>query len=139
MTSMIDVVFQLLAFFIVSFKIVQQEGDLAIKMPAAQVEDAPSIDFSLSLQVHLQAGAAGELAGIQMSGQAIADTQALRARVEQIAAAAPGDIDQLSVNLICDPALRYEHAMAALTAVSGKRSGDRVLPLASNVRLVSAK
>ena len=35
MTPMIDIVFQLLVFFIMSFKIVAQEGDFNIKMPLA--------------------------------------------------------------------------------------------------------
>ena len=35
MTPMIDIVFQLLTFFIMSFKIVAAEGDFDIKMPLA--------------------------------------------------------------------------------------------------------
>ncbi|HEX5446496.1 MAG TPA: biopolymer transporter ExbD, partial [Pirellulales bacterium] len=35
MTPMIDIVFQLLTFFVMSFKIVTQEGDFNIKMPLA--------------------------------------------------------------------------------------------------------
>jgi biopolymer transport protein ExbD len=35
MTPMIDIVFQLLVFFIMTFKIVSQEGDFNIKMPLA--------------------------------------------------------------------------------------------------------
>lgn len=35
MTPMIDIVFQLLIFFIMSFKIAAQEGDFNIKMPLA--------------------------------------------------------------------------------------------------------
>ncbi len=35
MTPMIDIVFQLLIFFIMTFKIVEVEGDFNIKMPAS--------------------------------------------------------------------------------------------------------
>ena len=35
MTPMIDIVFQLLVFFIMTFKIVSQEGDFNVKMPLA--------------------------------------------------------------------------------------------------------
>ena len=35
MTPMIDIVFQLLVFFIMTFKIVSMEGDFNIRMPAA--------------------------------------------------------------------------------------------------------
>ena len=35
MTPMIDIVFQLLVFFIMTFKVVSMEGDFNIKMPLA--------------------------------------------------------------------------------------------------------
>ena len=35
MTPMIDVVFQLLAFFLMTFKVAAQEGDFNVKMPLA--------------------------------------------------------------------------------------------------------
>ncbi|MFT5528125.1 MAG: biopolymer transport protein ExbD, partial [Pirellulaceae bacterium] len=37
MTPMIDIVFQLLVFFIMTFKIVAMEGDFNIKMPMAAI------------------------------------------------------------------------------------------------------
>ena len=39
MTAMIDIVFQLLVFFIMTFKIVALEGDFSVKMP--QTSDTP--------------------------------------------------------------------------------------------------
>ena len=41
MTPMIDVVFQLLVFFIFTFRIVAQEGDFHVKMPAAAPRTPP--------------------------------------------------------------------------------------------------
>jgi biopolymer transport protein ExbD len=41
MTPMIDIVFQLLVFFIMTFKIVSQEGDFNIKMPLAAMSEGP--------------------------------------------------------------------------------------------------
>ena len=41
MTPMIDIVFQLLIFFIMTFKIVAQEGDFNINMPQASPQSAP--------------------------------------------------------------------------------------------------
>ena len=46
MTPMIDIVFQLLVFFIMTFKIVAQEGDFNIKMPLA-APNAGTADDSL--------------------------------------------------------------------------------------------
>ncbi|OYV83264.1 MAG: hypothetical protein B7Z73_16265, partial [Planctomycetia bacterium 21-64-5] len=54
MTPMIDVVFQLLTFFVMSFKIVSQEGDFNIKMPLAaagpsqEPQDLPPIKLRLT-------------------------------------------------------------------------------------------
>ncbi|MEK6237543.1 MAG: biopolymer transporter ExbD, partial [Planctomycetales bacterium] len=46
MTPMIDIVFQLLVFFVMTFKIVSQEGDFDIKMPlAAPSEGTPDEDL----------------------------------------------------------------------------------------------
>lgn len=45
MTPMIDIVFQLLVFFIMTFKIVSQEGDFHIKMPVANLAPRPSDDL----------------------------------------------------------------------------------------------
>ena len=42
MTPMIDIVFQLLVFFIMTFKIVTQEGDFNIKMPLASFSERTS-------------------------------------------------------------------------------------------------
>ena len=70
MTPMIDIVFQLLIFFIMTFKIVAREGDFNVKMPAASpqqqtIEEPPPLD--LSVQVFLEAGADGGLAGIKVT------------------------------------------------------------------------
>lgn len=134
MTSMIDVVFQLLAFFIVSFKIVEEEGDLALKMPQV-VEGADASEALLPLRVELRAGQKGELAAINVAGQSLESTTALRAYMLQ-AVGSPQMARDLQVHLACDPALRYEHVIAALTAVSGQRAGREVMPLAKNVRIV---
>jgi len=45
MTSMIDVVFLLLAFFVITYKTPEVEGDFAIRMPVeAQSNQAPTLD-----------------------------------------------------------------------------------------------
>lgn len=139
MTPMIDVVFQLLAFFIVSFKVVLPEGDLGLKMPRVGGEGSATACFDAPLRVHLQADGAGRLVGIELAGQTLGDTAALRKHIEQIVALSPDIAETMSVDLVCDTGLHYQYAIAALTAVSGKRNGDRVFPLASNVRLVPAQ
>ena len=65
MTAMIDIVFQLLVFFIMTFKVVAMEGDFNIRMPLATT-DAESIDEELPelIMVKLRAGDNGGIAGI---------------------------------------------------------------------------
>ena len=46
MTPMIDIVFQLLVFFIMTFKIVSMEGDFNIRMPAAAHRPHPQNKWS---------------------------------------------------------------------------------------------
>ena len=135
MTPMIDVVFQLLTFFLVSFRIVQQEGDLMVKLPALGQQEQPRLPPTdlPPLPVYLTADAAGDLAAIRFQNATVTSLDELQARLEALQAQCPDC--QLAVDLKCDPALRYEHTMAALTAVSGKRHQDRIVPLVADVRL----
>ena len=50
MTPMIDIVFQLLIFFIMTFKIIAPEGDFNIKMPLSAPSDGPpSVECSSAM------------------------------------------------------------------------------------------
>ncbi len=123
MTSMIDVVFQLLTFFIMTFKIVSQEGDFNIKMPLA----APSqgaIDEQLipPIKVRLQAGSGGELVAIAMNQRAVSNMQQLHEEIISLVGSdSPGGAEGAEVEFDCDYNLRYEHVIEAITAVSGYR------------------
>ena len=84
MTPMIDVVFQLLSFFVMSFKIVVQEGDFNIKMPLAAPREGLPDDNSLPpLKVRMTAAGAGDLANISLNenqfGTSAADSVAATA------------------------------------------------------------
>ena len=71
MTAMIDVVFQLLTFFMLTLKSVVVEGDFNIRMPlgasAGAAEDTPIPP----LIVKMTATPEGRLAGVQLGGQSI--------------------------------------------------------------------
>src|ERR1700753_559612 len=72
MTAMIDVVFQLLIFFMLSFKIVSQEGDFNVKMPlAAPREGLPDENKIPPLKVRIKADGAGGLASLSMNDQSL--------------------------------------------------------------------
>jgi biopolymer transport protein ExbD len=125
MTSMIDIVFQLLAFFIMTFKIVTQEGDFNVKMPLADVGPGP-IDQQLipPIQVRLQAGRGGELTNVAMNQKRLGGISDLRDEIfGLIGTDSPAAGDGAEVELDCDYNLRYEYVIEAITAVSGYRDG----------------
>jgi len=67
MTPMIDIVFQLLVFFIMTFKIITQEGDFNVKMPLA-ANTGMSVDPSVPpMKLRLTANSEGELTGIRLN------------------------------------------------------------------------
>ncbi|HVX63122.1 MAG TPA: biopolymer transporter ExbD [Pirellulales bacterium] len=124
MTSMIDVVFQLLTFFVMSFKIATQEGDFNIKMPLAAASASASVDPMPPIKVRLLADAQGALAGIQMGERGLGSFSALNTEIMRLVGpgGGPGPSEEESpyeVEIDADYNLRYENVIAAITAVSG--------------------
>lgn len=138
MTSMIDVVFLLLIFFILTFKIVEMEGDFSIKMPLAGDSSATSDELDLPIKLRLTADPQGSLASIQLNELNLGtDFEALRGKVVEIVGGgsgpAPGD-EGPEVEIDTDYNLRYEHVIDAITHVSGYKQGGRVVPLVERIK-----
>ena len=137
MTSMIDIVFLLLIFFVMTFKIVEMEGDFSVRMPLAGQSTATSDDLDLPIKLRLRANDAGELTGMMMNDIALErDFEALRANIVSLVgprdpAAAPEDGPQIEID--ADYNLRYESVIAAITAVSGYKQGQQVVPLIERI------
>jgi biopolymer transport protein ExbD len=135
MTPMIDIVFQLLAFFIFTLRILTQEGDLAIQMPLKPGPGQPSMTALPPLQIKLTAAADGSLAGIRFNGQVVQDMPALRIRIEELIGGNQQLAAEMEADLFCDEQLSYQHAIAAITAISGRRDASgRIEPLIHKVR-----
>lgn len=123
MTPMIDVVFQLLVFFILSFKIVAPEGDFNVKMPP----DDPSLEwhgtgFLPPITVRLVAGSDGELSEILFGTRPLGrDFCALRQAMLDLMGDDPDPTLLATTEVVfdCDHNLRYENVIEAITAVSG--------------------
>ena len=124
MTPMIDIVFLLLIFFVMTFKIVAAEGDFNIKMPLAR-PDSGTPDESLlpPLKLQLVADDEGRLLadGIRLNGQVFADFEGLHAHIRGLIGddAGPGSVDDAEIEIDADYQLRYNHVIDAVTAVSG--------------------
>ncbi|QGJ69797.1 Biopolymer transporter ExbD [Planctomycetales bacterium 10988] len=128
MTPMIDIVFQLLVFFIMTFKIVTPEGDFNIKMPlAAPSESSMELDDIFPpLKVRLTADGEGELASIRLGDQSISNFDTLQREVLKIVGTdiGPNKASDFEVELDCDYNLKYEYVIDALTAVTGSRDPE---------------
>jgi biopolymer transport protein ExbD len=138
MTPMIDIVFNLLVFFIMTFRIAGQEGDFHVKMPLSITSSNPDSSVVPPMQIRLRAGPDGDLAGIALNDIAIGTMEGLRIKILDILGdqRGPGSVQAAAeVELDCDYGLRYEHTMEAITAVSGymDESGN-VVKLVEKIR-----
>ncbi len=135
MTPMIDIVFQLLIFFIMTFKIVDVEGDFSIKMPeAAQESSAVDEDQIPPMKLRMEANEAGELFAMKLAeqdfgrGYTTSDDRAdaflkLRSYVVRFMGnqVGPGgsNPEAVEVQIDADFNLKYEYAISAITMISG--------------------
>ena len=128
MTPMIDIVFQLLIFFIMTLKIITPEGDFNIRMPAAAPrEGLPAPDQLPPITIRLKATGSGGLANIQFGNRSLGgDFPRLRQSIIDIVGKDPGPglLQSTEVELDCDYNLKYEYVVEAITAVSGYRTSD---------------
>jgi biopolymer transport protein ExbD len=123
MTPMIDIVFQLLVFFLLTFRIVTSEGDFHVRMPRAPRADVPAVDQLPPLTVRLIAGEQGEVSQIKLNDRSLGTSfEALRRQVIDLVDGnrSPDRMrDEIEVELDCDHDLDYGHVIDAITAVSG--------------------
>jgi len=146
MTPMIDIVFQLLVFFVMTFKVVVREGDFNIRMPSASSAASTVEDFDLPIRVKLVAGLEGSLADI-----VIDESESLRSSTasalqmfellgQRVAArkGVGGVADfssELEVEFDTDYDLRYEEQIRAITAVSGTFDAEgKIVQLADRIK-----
>lgn len=144
MTPMIDIVFQLLIFFIMTFKVVQMEGDFNIRMPsAAPSQNAMDEELLPPMTLRLTAGADGKLAGIQLNKQQFNNFNDLHAEIMDIVGTEAGPDAGLAggeVELDCDFNLAYENVIAAITAVTGHRTEDgTIIKLIEKIKFAPPK
>ena len=143
MTPMIDIVFQLLTFFIMTFQIVDQEGDLEFSMASPGIEQRDEPPTSLPQRITLKADSNGDLASISVDGKPVSDFSALhqlifRAVNDAGGPGAPG-AKSLEAEVECDYHLRYSNTMKAITAISGEKKGEKVIKLIENLRFIQPK
>jgi biopolymer transport protein ExbD len=145
MTSMIDIVFLLLAYFIMTFKVTSMEGDFAVNMPLAS-EGASQMTETLdkTIIVHLPRSVDGSVGPIDVEFGSDRKTfsdelryQRLRDYVKSLVLQAgdPTASSQYEVEFDIDRDLAYDFTIRGVEAVSGEpQPGGQILPLIEKIR-----
>lgn len=130
MAPMIDIVFQLLIFFMLSLKIVEPEGDFNINMPVVgpsrQESDQPILP---DIKVRLVADPQGHLQMLYLGpnplGAAEAAFQELNRRI-LLLVGRPGDAlaKDMEVEIDADYNLHTQHLISAVSACTGRWNKD---------------
>lgn len=140
MTSMIDIVFQLLVFFVMTFKVVDYEGDFSIKMPVSgPTNQEISLDVPDVMLVKLTADEAGDITNILVDDNPVDQDDLFGGltRTIEFRLAGEGDPDlatETEVEFDIQPNLKYAYTVAAIEAVSGKIEGETVKKLISKIK-----
>ncbi len=143
MTPMIDIVFQLLIFFIMTFKIVAVEGDFNVRMPsAAPAAGEPDPLQTTPLKLILKANEDGTLKSISLNERSFESMEELGLFIiSNYGADSPSSLrESVEVELDCDTHLHYGYTMEAITRVSGFIDGaGKVVPLIEAIKFSPVK
>jgi biopolymer transport protein ExbD len=125
MTPMIDVVFQLLIFFMFTFKIVSVEGEFAITMPAAEQGSAAPTNENVTalpdIDVKLFAADDGALKGIQVGDSQVASMDELAATLKTIVGDDPEIAADVEMRIDAPRNLKYGAVVGAINAAARVR------------------
>jgi biopolymer transport protein ExbD len=143
MTSMIDIVFLLLVFFVMTFKIVEMEGDFSVRMPLAGNDGATSDMTDLPLKLRMNADGDGKLTSMSLNEINLGtDFTELRANIISLVGTdepIEGD-DGPEIEIDTDYNLRYAYVIQAITSVSGyKDQTDQVVKLIEKIKFAKPR
>lgn len=140
MVPMIDIVFQMLVFFIMTFKIVLQEGDFNIRMPSDAASQAVQMSETLPWTLVMRAGPDGELAELQLAGRSFGNgpeafvnlRNYVRSQLEVDGGEALASEQEVEIDADYD--LDYLYVMRAITAVTGYVEGGQQHKLIEHIK-----
>jgi len=144
MAPMIDVVFQLLIFFMCTLKIIEPEGDFDINMPLGAPSESAVTDAELPpFKVRLESvPETGELQQLYFNGAPLGNGpgafqllngEILKA-VNALKATGPENLDKQEVEIDPDYGLRYEYIINAIGACSGKMVDGTMVRYISRIK-----
>ncbi len=125
LTSAVDIVFLLLIFFLLTFRITANEGDFNVMMPrngGGGIVDS----FELPIQIRITANPDGSVSEIYYDGRLIGNEFSRLKKLILREAGAPGPerekrVRERRIVFDCERDLNYKEVIAAVTAVSGRR------------------
>lgn len=125
MSPMIDIVFQLLIFFMLNLKIIAPEGNFNVNMPIGQKVQSDSSEPITDIKVRLQADAAGNLAQLTLGDNPLGnDDRAFEHLNSEILKLIPRPgaamAQKVEVEIDADYALRYEYVIKAISKCTGR-------------------
>lgn len=153
MAPMIDVVFQLLIFFMLTLKIIEPEGDFNINMPlgapSQQTDDINLADIKVRLEANPQNG---KMTKVKFGQNVLAENGAGMSEPEVRAAFAnlnkqielvsnrlgPSKSDQ-EVEIDADFGLHYEYGIRAVSACTGKMQGGTLTRFLEKIKFTAPK
>lgn len=148
MSSMIDVVFQLLIFFMLTLKIVEAEGDFDINMPLGKPETASQIDADLPImEVRMIAAANGDLADLRFNRQSLGAgpqafdllNQKIGEAIRRLNAAGPSNVEKQEVEIDPDYNLDYRFIIEAISRCSGRLQDGTVIPYIRRIKFAQIR
>ncbi|MDO4551544.1 MAG: biopolymer transporter ExbD [Planctomycetia bacterium] len=137
MTPMIDMVFQLLIFFILMFKIVVPEGDFSIKMPIGG--GAGEGDPPTAILIRLEANKNGNLTRVRIGDQEFRGTpdgmRMLRDYVKkQLGGGGPIEASITEIELDCDYNLKFNNVILIISTCTGYVENGQIIKLAEKIK-----
>ena len=144
MTPMIDVVFQLIIFFMCTLKVSEPEGDFDISMPLGRPSPNPVTDAELPpFKVRMLADANGELGSLTFNGKnlgngenaiALLNSEVFRS-VSSLQAIGSDQLEKQEVEIDPDYNLNYRYIINAIGACSGRVGANGIhIPYLSHIK-----
>ncbi|MCA8997944.1 MAG: biopolymer transporter ExbD [Planctomycetaceae bacterium] len=138
LVSAIDIVFLLLIFFLLSFRIRAEEGDFPVNLPMSQCFIQPGPDGAI--HVFLASHPDGRLKSLHLGERDLGDqVPDCFERLNQEIAAIVGQgafTDELHAEIHTDEELAYRHVVKAISACRGTVLHGRPIAYLEDVRLV---
>lgn len=143
MAPMIDVVFQLLIFFMLTLKIVEPEGDFSINMPIGAPSE-PTDELPLpDLKVRMLSDEDGNLTDLRFGQRSLGNgPDAFQRLTNEIikVTGTPGEVpNEQEVEIDADYKLRYEYGIACIGACTGKVQDGKMVRYIEKIKFSQVK